>query len=179
MVSPNAIDRSSDDLPACSYIPVPDGPHSGGVSAEPDRRHLKGVLVIFCGLLVLVSLVAFNGYRDSNGHGDHVSLPTLITSNENEELNPKTVVPLPTWQPSVSRGVSAGVSEKSNRLFTGNIGVGESYPWNNSMLSWQRTAFHFQPEKNWMNGNSFSSSFIYLFCLIFSAMAWSKLSPQY
>lgn len=25
------------------------------------------------------------------------------------------------------------------------------YPWTNNMLSWQRTGFHFQPEKNWMN----------------------------
>lgn len=28
----------------------------------------------------------------------------------------------------------------------------ESYPWTNAMLSWQRTGYHFQPLKNWMNG---------------------------
>jgi beta-fructofuranosidase len=58
----------------------------------------------------------------------------------------------------VSRGVSAGVSEKSNTFLSaaGNKvgGESESFPWNNTMLSWQRTSFHFQPEKNWMNGNS-------------------------
>ena len=139
--------NASNDLP-CSYIPVPDGPYSSEVPAEP-RGQLKGVLVILCWLLVLVSLVAFNGYSaSSNVHGP-VSLPTLTSSNE--ESTPQAV-PWSTWQP-VSRGVSAGVSEKSNRLFTSNNG--EMYPWNNSMLSWQRTAYHFQPEKNWMNGNSF------------------------
>ncbi|KAG5089840.1 hypothetical protein AAZX31_01G197200 [Glycine max] len=155
MGSPNTRTSSSSDseLPCSNYIPVPDGPHS---PAEPARRE---VIVIFCGLLVLVSLVAFNGYSwaHSNGHdGDHhhasSSLPTtLLTVTPNElELSPDTV-PWSTWQTTLSRGVSAGVSEKSSWLFNSNNGNGESYPWNNSMLSWQRTAYHFQPEKNWMN----------------------------
>lgn len=28
----------------------------------------------------------------------------------------------------------------------------KAYPWSNEMLSWQRTCYHFQPQKNWMNG---------------------------
>lgn len=48
----------------------------------------------------------------------------------------------------VSRGVSEGVSEKSVEAL---LGAGPSYPWTNTMLAWQRTAYHFQPEKNWMN----------------------------
>nr|GLL33033.1 acid beta-fructofuranosidase-like [Ipomoea trifida] len=32
-------------------------------------------------------------------------------------------------------------------------GDGVSYCWTNRTLSWQRTAFHFQPPKGWMNGN--------------------------
>uniref|UniRef100_A0A453MRS2 Beta-fructofuranosidase 1 n=1 Tax=Aegilops tauschii subsp. strangulata TaxID=200361 RepID=A0A453MRS2_AEGTS len=28
---------------------------------------------------------------------------------------------------------------------------GNAFPWSNAMLQWQRTGFHFQPEKNWMN----------------------------
>ncbi|CDY39805.1 BnaA09g10570D [Brassica napus] len=43
----------------------------------------------------------------------------------------------------------AGVSEKRNFRKT------EPFAWKNTMLSWQRTAFHFQPEKNWMNGPLF------------------------
>ena len=27
------------------------------------------------------------------------------------------------------------------------------YPWTNDMLRWQRTGFHFQPEKNFQAGN--------------------------
>lgn len=48
----------------------------------------------------------------------------------------------------VSRGAKEGVSEKSTGSL---IGSGGAYNWTNSMLHWQRTAFHFQPEKNWMN----------------------------
>jgi beta-fructofuranosidase len=52
---------------------------------------------------------------------------------------------------AATRGVAEGVSEKSNApALLG--GVGGAYDWTNAMLSWQRTAFHFQPEKNWMNG---------------------------
>ncbi|XP_040379034.1 beta-fructofuranosidase 1 [Oryza brachyantha] len=53
---------------------------------------------------------------------------------------------------SSSRGVVEGVSEKSNapslRLGGGKV---RDYDWTNAMLSWQRTAFHFQPPNNWMN----------------------------
>lgn len=41
----------------------------------------------------------------------------------------------------LAREVAQGVSPKSN-----------SYDWTDAMFSWQRTAFHFQPQKNWMNG---------------------------
>jgi hypothetical protein len=37
----------------------------------------------------------------------------------------------------------------------------DGFPWSNKMLQWQRTGFHFQPEKNYMNGmlrNSLSLS---------------------
>lgn len=50
--------------------------------------------------------------------------------------------------PAPSRGVAQGVSEKSFRQFSS----GSGYPWTNAMLSWQRTSYHFQPQKNWMNG---------------------------
>uniref|UniRef100_A0A7N0ZQG7 Beta-fructofuranosidase n=2 Tax=Kalanchoe fedtschenkoi TaxID=63787 RepID=A0A7N0ZQG7_KALFE len=44
------------------------------------------------------------------------------------------------------RGARQGVSDK------GFIGGGEiAFNWTESMLEWQRTGFHFQPAKNWMN----------------------------
>lgn len=67
----------------------------------------------------------------------------LITPTHPKDLNiPSTVV--------ISRGVANGVSEKSfHPLLLG--AADNSYPWSYNMLDWQRTAFHFQPKKNWMN----------------------------
>jgi beta-fructofuranosidase len=35
------------------------------------------------------------------------------------------------------------------------------------MLSWQRTAFHFQPEENWMNGMVRTSRYFNFFLFFF------------
>ncbi|KAL0736856.1 hypothetical protein Bca4012_013066 [Brassica carinata] len=58
---------------------------------------------------------------------------------------------------TVSRAHLTGVSEKRN--------VRKTKPsmWNNTMLSWQRTAFHFQPEMNWMNGPLFYKGLYHFF----------------
>jgi len=145
---------SHSELP-CSYVPVPDGPHS---PADPPRQ--KKALFISFGLLLLLSLVAFNAdYPHSTGHGHHLSMPS--TPPNELEYSPHTV-PRSTLKP-FSRGVSSGVSDKSSWVLKSSNG--ESYPWNNSMLSWQRTAYHFQPEKNWMNGN-----FILLILLYFHSV---------
>ncbi|ESW29326.1 hypothetical protein PHAVU_002G061200 [Phaseolus vulgaris] len=123
---------SHSELP-CSYGPIPDGPHS---PAEPGRHVMKKGLFISSGLLLLLlSLLAFNAYY-----------PHSTPPNESEH-NPHTV-PSSTLKP-FSRGVSSGVSQKSTWVLNSNNG--ESYPWNNTLLSWQRTAYHFQPQKNWMN----------------------------
>ncbi|KAG6525598.1 hypothetical protein ZIOFF_015560 [Zingiber officinale] len=60
----------------------------------------------------------------------------------------------------LSRGPARGVSEKStaSRLFSSH-----SFRWSDSMLRWQRTAFHFQPEKNWMNGPMYYKGWYHLF----------------
>ena len=52
---------------------------------------------------------------------------------------------------AASRGVAEGVSEKSTAPLLGALRQDDD-GWTNAMLSWQRTAFHFQPPKNWMNG---------------------------
>jgi beta-fructofuranosidase len=98
--------------------------------------------MVFSGLLMLgLVLAIINGYRDSDVRANGNASPAKLKSS----------MPLPSepLQP-VSRGASAGVSEKSNLVLAG-VNV-MSFPWNNTMLSWQRTAYHFQPEKNWMNG---------------------------
>ncbi|KAL5078381.1 hypothetical protein RYX36_017365 [Vicia faba] len=50
----------------------------------------------------------------------------------------------------LARGVAQGVSAKSNSYDFHKV----SYNWTDAMFSWQRTAFHFQPQKNWMNDPS-------------------------
>lgn len=81
-----------------------------------------------------------------------VSLVALIINQSPEpsdqpegtsEATPYSDIPIP-----MARGVAEGVSAKSNPAFSGHE---VSYNWTNAMFSWQRTAYHFQPERNWMN----------------------------
>ncbi|KAK9148042.1 hypothetical protein Scep_006799 [Stephania cephalantha] len=51
----------------------------------------------------------------------------------------------------LGRGVREGVSEKCFRLPPMDVGTDLVFPWTNSMLAWQRSAYHFQPPNNWMN----------------------------
>ncbi|KAK3128160.1 hypothetical protein QOZ80_6BG0457740 [Eleusine coracana subsp. coracana] len=61
---------------------------------------------------------------------------------------------------------AAGVSEKTSgvRLGTADAGADhDGFPWSNAMLQWQRTGFHFQPHKNWMNGPVYYKGWYHLF----------------
>ncbi|KAF3567563.1 hypothetical protein DY000_02012612 [Brassica cretica] len=96
------------------------------------RRPIKVHLAIYSGFLLIalyVTLVITHG-----------------GSAPKNDVNDDTTVE--------SRARLAGVSEKSNDHIwnLSNDLKGEAFAWNNTVLSWQRTAFHFQPEKNWMNG---------------------------
>ncbi|XP_049934529.1 beta-fructofuranosidase, soluble isoenzyme I-like isoform X2 [Nymphaea colorata] len=64
--------------------------------------------------------------------------------------------PLAFWP--VSRGKPEGVSEKASLIWPS-----PSFTWTNAMLAWQRTSYHFQPEKNWMNGPLFYMGWYHLF----------------
>ncbi|XP_037423894.1 sucrose:sucrose 1-fructosyltransferase-like [Triticum dicoccoides] len=48
---------------------------------------------------------------------------------------------------SVPATADHGVLEKTSEAYSASGG----FPWSNAMLQWQRTGFHFQPEKNYMN----------------------------
>lgn len=115
-------------------VPLLDPPSQ----AEGDscKRPLKGTLMIIGSIVFLISLVA------------------LIISQRHEPLRPsKTESISVLLRP---RGVDEGVSAKSNPSLNSQKA---SYNWTNAMLSWQRTAFHFQPEQNWMNGKQYASIF--------------------
>lgn len=139
-----------------------DSPYTPLLNASHDN-HRRELLLIFSGLLLLASIIAFTGYSASfNVRQPHADVSVSASSSSSilsdEETKPSTVSPT-----KVSRGVSSGVSEKSSTFLSGKVvGEGESFPWDNTMLSWQRTAFHFQPENNWMNGSTFILRSTYL-----------------
>lgn len=128
------------------FLPPPDLEHNEPflpVLGRPDpecparpRRPIKGVAIaIVLGLVFLLSLVAviING-----GSGGRPAAEGSLAA----EVAVETVV--------VSRGAAAGVSEKVFRV-GGGYGYRYGYEWTNDMLRWQRTGYHFQPQKNWMN----------------------------
>ena len=120
------------------YSPLPDQ------SSQPSpRRPLKGFVVIFVSVIFLMSLVTLI----------IIQSPEPASLEKPEKDRPLSTKPTSFYNistPEVPRGVAEGVSAKSNPSLSGHHGV--SYNWTNAMLSWQRTAYHFQPQKNWMNG---------------------------
>lgn len=104
-------------------------PPSGG-------RAQKGALIFIVSVVFLMSLAAL--IMSLHSHNQ----PLL--SNVEKPFTTETLS-----LPLLPRGVAEGVSAKSNPYLLQKA----SYNWTNAMLSWQRTAFHFQPQKNWMNGN--------------------------
>ncbi|KAK7322445.1 hypothetical protein VNO77_25825 [Canavalia gladiata] len=113
------------------------------------HRSSKGTLGIFCSIIFLMSLVAF---IMNEGHN---SLEKL--ENSTIEITPFSNISL---RPQLPRGVAQGVSAKFNNP---SLFQKVSFNWTNAMLSWQRTAFHFQPQKNWMNGPLFHMGWYHLF----------------
>ena len=131
---------NDEDHVPLSYSPLPDLPDPAGPPAEGRRcRPLKVFAVTLASVVFLLSLVALV---------IHQSPQTPVTvDNGGSSMETE------------GRGVAQGVSEKTFRGFSGRR---LSFNWTSSMYAWQRTAFHFQPEKNWMNGRSpsfFSFSF--------------------
>ncbi|OIT28255.1 PREDICTED: acid beta-fructofuranosidase AIV-18-like [Nicotiana attenuata] len=109
------------------YAVLPDQPES---TSAGRRKSLKVVSGILLSSFFLLSLV-------------------LVILNQSSDLSQENSPSSETLTPALSRGASQGVSEKTFRdVFGGSLSY---YPWTNTMLTWQRTAYHFQPQKNWMN----------------------------
>ncbi|XP_023762431.1 beta-fructofuranosidase, soluble isoenzyme I [Lactuca sativa] len=121
-----------------SYSLLPDSDHHHYPPPISQRRRPLTLLSsIFLSMLIFSSLIALILNRHSQPHTS-VDDETGDRAPANEAFKP------------ISRGVSQGVSEKSNFQLS-SPGADDIYPWTNAMLSWQRTGFHFQPPKNWMN----------------------------
>ncbi|XP_043723686.1 beta-fructofuranosidase, soluble isoenzyme I-like [Telopea speciosissima] len=118
----------------CSYAPLPDEEAQPEIPAT-RRGPMKVFASTVTAVFFLALFVMLLGSQRSE-IPEAVKLGSSSSSEASEISRP------------VSRGVAQGVSEKAFRLFSGD---GDGYSWTNAMLSWQRTEYHFQPEKNWMN----------------------------
>jgi len=101
-------------------------------SANGRRRPLCAAALVLSAALLLLAVAALAGVR--------IAPPRPIAVGE-------------TAAAARSRGPAAGVSEKTSGASGVLLGEGggNAFPWSNAMLQWQRTGFHFQPQKNWMN----------------------------
>ncbi|XP_031268114.1 acid beta-fructofuranosidase 1, vacuolar-like [Pistacia vera] len=123
---------------ATYYIPLPEQPSLDG-SPATRRRPLKGFVVIVGSIIFLVSLVGL-----ILNQSQEPSSTSPMPNNDDKPSSQKK-----SFSKRMPRGVAEGVSAKSNPSLFDDDEV--SYNWTNAMLSWQRTSYHFQPEKNWMN----------------------------
>jgi beta-fructofuranosidase len=131
----------------CSYVPLPDDAEAAVVGR--GRRTgplLAALLLALAAVLLAVATLAgviLVGQLPATG---------VVMPNQ-----PATVDEAMSTTSS-SRGPESGVSEKTSGIpaeHGGMLGAdaagSNAFPWSNAMLQWQRTGFHFQPEKNWMN----------------------------
>ncbi|KAJ6826285.1 invertase 2 [Iris pallida] len=118
-----------------SYAPLPDSDTaaSESVSASVSAPPLRSRSLLCSLALSFVFLLALAGLLSRDPH-----------LNPNSDVAPDPTARFP------ARGVQEGVSSKSSG--SGFLrSDGSEFPWTNHMLAWQRTGFHFQPDKNWMN----------------------------
>ena len=130
------MDSTSSDLIPPPYSALPDRHPSPPLSRKSLNFTTTTILISF---LLIVSLLTLFSYN-------HPPSPDSAKLPENT-------------QSRLARGVAEGVSAKSNPYFSDS--VDGSFNWTNAMFSWQRTAFHFQPEGNWMNGNFYFENFLH------------------
>ncbi|GJN18764.1 hypothetical protein PR202_gb05961 [Eleusine coracana subsp. coracana] len=118
-----------------SYTPLPAADDAGSRNDGSRRRRRRPVAVaaVVLSAALLLAVVALSGRPMESRTG---------TVEEDATM-------------AASRGPDAGVSEKTSGASWARLGASSggdnAFPWSNAMLQWQRTGFHFQPEKNWMN----------------------------
>ncbi|PON89474.1 Glycoside hydrolase [Trema orientale] len=127
------------------YSPLQGHPAvTGGDPPKSRRRSLKGFCVIVGSVVFLVSLVALINVNQTEQEPSSATVTGAEAQNDKSSSSSSRNHKVSFLEP---RGVAQGVSAKSNPALSEEL----SYNWTNAMFSWQRTAFHFQPQKNWMN----------------------------
>ncbi|VAH49964.1 unnamed protein product [Triticum turgidum subsp. durum] len=117
---------------------------------RPPARQKRPTTVLpaIAWTVLLLALVGLVVYRQGHGGGRADTIGDEVASAGRAV------------EVAASRGAVQGVSEKSTASAL--LGGG-AYDWTNAMLAWQRTAFHFQPQKNWMNGPLYYKGWYHLF----------------
>ncbi|KMT12545.1 hypothetical protein BVRB_5g097930 [Beta vulgaris subsp. vulgaris] len=156
--------ESSDSILPYSYAPLATKNEFNGFGPgenQPRRRSLKIGLAVFSTLMICALLMSILDYNNNviennvsnnnapNKYNNVVGDLTLRPPPENVA----SVEVMPGSKDllfKVSRGKPHGVSQKANSLPLRGLKV-PFFDWNDLQLAWQRTAFHFQPQKNWMN----------------------------
>ncbi|VAI52834.1 unnamed protein product [Triticum turgidum subsp. durum] len=141
-----ARDGGSAPLP-CSYAPLPEDAEAATTVGRARRTAgplCAALMLVTAAVLLMVAALA--GVRLA---GQLPADGIVVMSAD------QTTVDAAMMSTS-SRGPESGVSEKTSGAAAhgGMLGAdasGNAFPWSNAMLQWQRTGFHFQPEKNWMN----------------------------
>ncbi|OWM79457.1 hypothetical protein CDL15_Pgr022869 [Punica granatum] len=126
------------------YTLLPEDPSVATPPVESrQRRPIRGFIGILASVMFLLSLVGLIVNENPKS-------PSRMVIPENNLEDPSNVRP---------RGEMEGVSAKSYPSVRDRL----SYNWTKSEFAWQRTAYHFQPEKNWMNGPLFHMGWYHLF----------------
>ncbi|KAM3322030.1 acid beta-fructofuranosidase 2, vacuolar [Capsicum chacoense] len=133
-------ETSSDNSPASTY--------------GRSKRVTFMILTMFVVFILFFVAVKYGSYEDIDdvNPGSDSSQDTVCN------ILGSNLMPLTTMR-MVDRGVAEGVSAKSHGHFLG----ARPFPWTKNMLIWQRTSFHFQPKKNWMNGPLYYKGWYHLF----------------
>ncbi|MCD7472576.1 hypothetical protein HAX54_013848 [Datura stramonium] len=153
-----AFSNSEETNNGVPYTQLPESDNGSGDSPASRWRQPKRVT-----FMILTGLVAFLLFFVAVKYGSY---------EETDDVNPGPVppqetvcnmlgsnlTPLTTMR-TLARGVTEGVSAKSRGHFLG----ARPFPWTKNMLTWQRTSFHFQPKKNWMNGPLYYKGWYHLF----------------
>lgn len=129
------------DIRSSSYVALPTTASDvdADVIASSSSRRRRIIAGVATSFLLIFSLLGAALYLSPHTNVDQEPM----VWNSNGRVEPTIL------KPAVSRGPSDGVSEKMSAV----RGPGGGFPWSNSMLQSQRTGFHFQPDKNWMNGS--------------------------
>uniref|UniRef100_A0A803N3Q3 beta-fructofuranosidase n=1 Tax=Chenopodium quinoa TaxID=63459 RepID=A0A803N3Q3_CHEQI len=162
--------ESSDSTLPYSYAPLAPSHDQCDIGSADDkqrrRRSLKIGVLIFSGLMICALIVSFLDYNNQSIVVDSEGVkPDDLKLSRPPPENLAGVEVVPGSEEllfKVTRGKPHGVSEKANGFPLRGLRL-PFFDWNDLQLAWQKTSFHFQPQKNWMNGPLYYNGWYHFF----------------